>query len=401
MAQVQYKSLGTFEFLVHESRREFYFLEVNPRLQVEHTISEEIAGVDIVRCQLLLAQGYSIEDLGLPDTSVAPRQHAMQWRITAEDVTKNFTLSMGKITACTLPGGPGVRADTHLSTNKPTTVGSSYDSLLAKLIVRAPTFEGARLKAIRALKDTAIHGVTTNVNLLLGIATSSSFENQQCSTRWLEDNLASMIESGQQIEVQGIAAREPYVASSASESALGTTAGLGNSSVLFRKGDAFKMELADVGRANDRSAKKEEYLLRIDRVLANDFPSQLTADMTFSSAGSSKSYAVNFISTTQTSVASSKHRSASPADPTHISLPFPGQFVELLVDEGDEVKENEVLCVVRQMKMELEVRAPYSGVVKWACEVEEGETVNEGLLVCELTPSNEKGRERAASVFKL
>jgi biotin carboxyl carrier protein len=86
---------------------------------------------------------------------------------------------------------------------------------------------------------------------------------------------------------------------------------------------------------------------------------------------------------------------------THIALPFPGQFVELLVDEGDRVREGEVLCVVRQMKMELEVRAPWAGTVKWVCDVEDGETVNEGLLVCELLPEDDRNRRKVVGPFKL
>lgn len=406
MVEIQYSSLGTFEFLVHESKAEYYFLEVNPRLQVEHTISEEIAGTDIVRCQVLLAQGATIDELHLPteDPSTSlPRQHSIQLRITAEDAAKGFTLSMGRVTGFTAPGGPGVRMDTHLSTTKPTTIGSSYDSLLAKLIVCASTFEGARLKAIRALGDTTITGVTTNLDVLTGIASSPDFKQGRCSTRWLETHLDDVIATGKAAQDQGsLTSREPYITSTTNaEPTLSTTAGLGSTGVLFRKGDAFKLELTEAARANDRSAKREDYLLKVDRVLANNFPTQLTADVTFASSSNSQSYAMNITSTTQTSVASSRHRVAAPDNPNHVALPFPGQFVELLVDEGDAVREGEVLCVVRQMKMELEVRAPYAGIVKWACDVEDGETVNEGLLVCELVPSDEKDRRKAASVFKL
>ncbi|KAH7091514.1 pyruvate carboxylase [Paraphoma chrysanthemicola] len=401
-ASVHYTSLGTFEFLVHESRPEYFFLEVNPRLQVEHTISEEIAGVDIVCCQLLLAQGASISSLELPDTTVAPQQQAIQLRITAEDPSKNFTLSMGRISGSSQPGGPGVRFDSHLNSNKPTIVGSSYDSLLAKLIVRASTFEGARQKALRALSDTVITGVTTNLNFLKGVVASPAFAQKQCSTTWLEANFDQIVTGGKEVDARGtIGIRELQLSSNTPEISASNAAGLGASAVLFRKGDAFKMEITEVGRANDRSAQREEFLLRIDRVLMNDFPNQLTADMTFSSASSSQPYAVKFTSTTQSSVASSKHRQASAADPTHIALPFPGQFVELLVDEGDFVKEGEVLCVVRQMKMELELRAPWAGTVKWACDVEEMETVNEGLLICELVPADEQYRRRPAGGFKL
>jgi pyruvate carboxylase len=400
--QIHYTALGTFEFLVHESKPEYYFLEVNPRLQVEHTISEEIAGVDLVRCQLMLAQGISISDLDLPDTSQPPRQHAMQFRITAEDVSRNFTLSMGRIASFSPPSGQGVRFDTHLSTTKPTTVGSSYDSLLAKLVVKSQTYESARMKAVRALGDIVINGITTNTGLLMGIATSPDFSQKRCSTRWLEDQLSGIIQAGETAASKGtLSSREPYLTTSATESTTSATAGLGNAGILFRKGDAFKMELTDSGRANDRSAKREEYLLKVDRVLANDFPKQLTADVTFSTAASSKSYGMNLTSTTQTSVASSRHRYVSPEDQTHIGLPFAGQFVELLVDEGDIVKEGESLCVVKQMKMELVLRAPFAGTVKWVCDVDEGETVNENLLVCELQPADERDRRKSRTPFKL
>jgi pyruvate carboxylase len=402
--KIQYYSLGTFEFLVHESRPEYYFLEVNPRLQVEHTISEEIAGLDIVQCQLRLAQGATIEDLGLPTENQAtsvPRMHAMQLRITAEDVAKGFTLSMGRVTGFQAPGGPGIRVDTHLSSTKPTTVGSSYDSLLAKLIVRSRTPEGVRQKAIRALNDTIVAGVTTNIDVLTGIVTSRDFQQGGCSTSWLESNLNHiMSSSGSQTS---LASKETYITSSTtSESTLATTAGLGTAGHLFRKGDAFKMELTPAGRANDKSAQREEYLLRVDRVLTNNFPNQFTADVSFTTSSASQTYAMNMTSTTQTSVASSRHRMAAADNATHISLPFPGQFVELLVEEGDKVQEGEVLCVVRQMKMELEVRAPWNGTVKWVCDVEDGETVNEGLLVCELVPEdNRNRRKKVVGPFKL
>lgn len=268
--------------------------------------------------------------------------------------------------------------------------------------MRSPTFEGARRKALRALSDTVVAGVATNLSILQGIAASPDFAQKMCSTRWLEDNFDAIVAGGKKSEARGtVGSRESHLSSASTEVAASSTAGLGASGVLFRKGDAFKMEITETARASDRSAQREEFLLRIDRVLMNDFPNQLTADMTFSTASSSQPYSVNFTSTTQTSVASSKHRQATASDPTHISLPFPGKVVELLIDEGDAVKEGEVLMVVSQMKMELEVRAPWAGPVKWVCEVEDSETVKEGLLVCELLPSDEKHRRRAASVFKL
>lgn len=389
---IRYSSLGTFEFLVHESKSEYYFLEINPRLQVEHTITEEISGIDIVRSQILLARGASIGDLKLPSqssSSTPPPIAAMQLRVTSEDAHKDFTLSMGRVTQFQPPTGVGVRVDTHVSTTKPTTVGASFDSLLAKIIVRGPSFEAATAKGLRALNDTTIKGVRTNINVLMGILSHPDFVAQRCSTRWLESRLGDIIGAGDKLEGdKTLALREPYITSSTSDTSQSGAAGLGNTQLLFRKGDTFKLELKDLAAkdksASGKAASVEEFLLRIDRVLTNNFPLQLMADATFQSFSSSKSYGMNLTSTTQTSVASSKHRHADPTNPTHVGLPFPGQFVEMYVDEGDHVAEGELLCVVKQMKMELEVRAPRSGEIKFICEAEEGEQVNEGLLICEL-----------------
>jgi pyruvate carboxylase len=395
-SKIQYSSLGTFEFLVHESRPEFYFLEVNPRLQVEHTITEEISGVDIVRSQLLLARGASIESLDLPSrASLEPPSSkvAIQLRITAEDAEKGFTLSMGRVTQFQQPLGFGVRIDTHLSSTKPTTVGPSYDSLLAKVIVRGPSLEAATLKGLRALSDTTIKGVRTNLNVLMGILSHHDFQAKQCSTRWLEANLQDVVSHGSKLENQGtLSLREPYITSSTADTSSSSTAALGNAALLFRKGEALKMQLKDITSQQksspSASSAGEEYILRFDRILNNNFPSQLTADVTFQSSGFSKAYAMNLTSTTQTSAASSRHRRADPNDKSHVALPFPGQFLEMYVDEGDVVEKSELLCVIRQMKMELEVRAPSAGTVKWVFEAEKGEQVNEGLLLCELVPDH-------------
>lgn len=389
--QIAYSSLGTFEFLVHESKPEYYFLEVNPRLQVEHTITEEISGVDIVRSQLLLARGATIESLNLPSSrtgAAPPSVAAIQLRVTAEDAHKDFTLSMGRITQFQPPTGVGVRVDTHLATAKPTTVGSSFDSLLAKVIVRGSTLEAATAKGLRALNDTTIKGVKTNINVLMGILAHPDFAAQRCSTRWLEAAIEDVIKAGDRLEGnKTFALREPYITSSTSDTSQSGGSSLGNAPLLFRKGDTFKLELKDLSKDKTtagQAANAEEFLLKIDRVLTNNFPLQLMADTTFQSFSSSKSYSMNLTSSTQTSVASSKHRHADPLNQAHVGLPFPGQFVEMYVDEGDHVAEGELLCVVRQMKMELEVRAPRAGRIKWVCEAEEGEQVNEGLLICEL-----------------
>jgi acetyl/propionyl-CoA carboxylase alpha subunit len=296
---------------------------------------------------------------------------------------------MGRITQFQHPLGFGVRIDTHLSSTNPTTVGPSYDSLLAKVIVRGSSLEAATSKGLRALSDTIIKGVRTNMNVLMGILSHQDFQTRRCSTRWLESNLQDVVSSGTKLESLGtLSLRQPYITSTTADTSSSSTAGLGAAALLFRKGEALKMQLTDITSKQKSSASAaaggEEYILRFDRILNNNFPMQLTADVTFQSSGSSKAYALNLTSTTQTSAASSLHRRADPNDKTHVALPFPGQFMEMYVDEGDLVEKGELLCVVRQMKMELEVRAPSAGTVKWVFEAEKGEQVNEGLLLCEL-----------------
>jgi acetyl/propionyl-CoA carboxylase alpha subunit len=262
-----------------------------------------------------------------------------------------------------------VRTDTHLSSTKPTTVGASYDSLLAKVVVRGPSLEAVTRKGLRALSDTTIKDVRTNLNVLMGILSHQDFQAKQCSTRWLEANLQDVISHGTKLESQGtLSLREPYITSSTTDASSGSTAGLGTAALLFRKGEALKMQLTDISTKQKSSTSAastdEEYILRFDRVLNNNFPTQLTADVTFQSSGFSKAYAMNLTSTTQTSAASSRHRRADPNDKSHVALPFPGQFMEMYVEEGDVVAKSELLCVIRQVKMELEVRAPTARLVK-------------------------------------
>src|SRR5450432_730183 len=186
--KVNYLSLGTFEFLVKPSPPEFYFLEVNPRLQVEHTITESICmGIDLVRIQLLISAGRPLSALirNLSDDPRSPPPlHSLQLRVTAEDVSNNWTLSVGKVTSFRFPTGNGIRVDTHMLPPA-TIIKADFDSLLAKIIVTAPTWEAMVSKAKRALADTQIEGVKTSLDALKGILWTDDFAAQACTTQWL------------------------------------------------------------------------------------------------------------------------------------------------------------------------------------------------------------------------
>ncbi|GAM85569.1 hypothetical protein ANO11243_035760 [Dothideomycetidae sp. 11243] len=197
--KINYRSLGTFEFLVNPESRDFYFLEINPRLQVEHTVTESICLIDIVRSQLLIAQGASLDEAELTHINASPEVppplHSVQLRITAEDPAKNWTLSVGKVQSSHFPSGNGVRCDTNIISGIPFAVTPDFDSLLAKLIITASTWPSVLQKARRALEDTRIVGVQTNLPILKAILAHQDFISGQCDTRWLETHQSTLLSS--------------------------------------------------------------------------------------------------------------------------------------------------------------------------------------------------------------
>ncbi|KAI2700486.1 hypothetical protein CBS147332_8097 [Penicillium roqueforti] len=392
-SEIRYQSLGTFEFLVSEQRGEFYFLEVNPRLQVEHTITESISGIDLVQTQLLLAQGYTLRDLGLgaeiDPSHLPPNAFSIQLRLCAEDPSNGFSLSIGKVTRFTVPSGNGIRVDTHVNVSGPAlVVGSNFDNLLAKIIVTAPTWEASVRKAQRVLADSRVDGLKTNISLLRGIVAHSDFMAGKVDTQWLGLNLDAVLQQGEMISktIQGLDG-------SAGPSQQVSQNGLPVSNLLFRKGDAWSITLEPLSK--DSQSDKVSHHLRLSRVLRNEFPTALAAEIEYTTPTSEGaiSYRMQLETTTTAASAlvSSSHRRGDPKNPHHIILPLSGKLIEILVSDGQDVVENQVLAFVKQMKMELEVRSPRSGRVKWVHEMEdEEEDVAEGMLLVELEPNNGK-----------
>ena len=184
LSKLGYQSLGTVEFLMDE-KFNFYFLEMNTRIQVEHPVTEQITGIDLVKLQLRLATG---EKLPFTQGDVKFRGHAIEMRINAEDPEK-FYPSSGKITSLHLPGGPGVRIDYGVYDGF--TVTPHYDSLLGKLIVHAETREEAIARAQAALSELIIQGIHTNVPLHLRVLASPEFVECKTYTKFLDNLLKS------------------------------------------------------------------------------------------------------------------------------------------------------------------------------------------------------------------
>ena len=178
---VGYCGLATFEFL-RDSRGDFYFLEVNPRVQVEHTVTEMITGTDLVSMGIRVASGESIK---LIQDDIQIRGHAIQVRLNAENPV-TLSPSPGKLWECHWPGGPGVRIDTHAHTGYD--MPASFDSLLAKLIVWAPTRDESISKLIAALHEIKLLGVDTLIPLHLAILSENDFRKRDITIHYLEEH---------------------------------------------------------------------------------------------------------------------------------------------------------------------------------------------------------------------
>ena len=179
-----YYSAGTVEFIV-DQQDNFYFIEVNARIQVEHPVSEMVTGIDLLKAQIRVAAG---EKLDLTQADIKPRGHAIECRINAEDPDANFRPCPGRIDRIIAPGGFGVRWDSHATTGY--VVPPYYDSLVGKLIVHQPTRKDAIDTMIRALKELRIEGIKTTVPLHLRVLSNTAFHEAGIDTTFVERMLA-------------------------------------------------------------------------------------------------------------------------------------------------------------------------------------------------------------------
>ncbi len=178
---VGYNSAGTLEFLYDEKAKKFYFMEMNTRIQVEHTVSEEVTGIDLVKEQILVAAG---RKLSFTQDDVKVRYHAIEFRVNAEDPYKNFTPSPGKVEAVHFPGGPGIRIDSHVYSG--CTISPYYDSMIAKIIARGSTREEALQRLHRALEEFTINGPHTTVPVGMALLMDNRFRRGEYNTAFLE-----------------------------------------------------------------------------------------------------------------------------------------------------------------------------------------------------------------------
>jgi acetyl-CoA carboxylase biotin carboxylase subunit len=233
----RYVNAGTVEFLV-DAHLNFYFLEVNTRLQVEHPVTEQVTGLDLVKLQIAIAAGHR---LPFAWETLTPRGHAMEVRLYAEDPDNNFFPSPGKILSRTVPSGPGIRLDEGIYEGW--TVPNEYDPLLGKLIAWGNSREEAIARLRRALQEYTVTGIKTNVALFRRILTEPDFLRSELHTTWLDELL-----------------RRPRLASNASSSELDAVA---VAAAMWQATQESKTETGDSAEASRwKSAGRQEQLDR-------------------------------------------------------------------------------------------------------------------------------------------
>ena len=186
----RYDNAGTVEFLVNTETNTFFFIEVNPRIQVEHTVTEVVTGIDLIKSQILIAQGVPLSDpeIALPSQdAVRVLGYAIQCRVTTEDAANKFTPDYGRITHYRSPGGLGLRLDGGTAITGGI-VTPFYDSMLVKVTASGTRFVDAARRMERALQEFRIRGVKTNIPFLVNVVTHPEFLEGQCTTRFIDDS---------------------------------------------------------------------------------------------------------------------------------------------------------------------------------------------------------------------
>ena len=331
---VRYDSLGTFEFLLDADARhddaEFAFIEANPRLQVEHTVTEEVTGIDLVKLQLQLAGGSTLSDLGVRQADIPkPRGFAIQMRINMESMSADGTAkpSGGTLTAFEAPSGPGVRVDSFAYAGY--TTNPNFDSLLAKLIAHSPAadFGAAVTRAYRALSEFRIEGVATNIGFLQSLLRHPDFAANRLYTRFVEEHIAELVAAANSTH------RQLFFADAV--------------------GAAKPSRRAEPKRA---PGAKQLAGTKIDSI-------DPLAVLSHGKSAVNSTPSAATVAAAETDAAA-HHEITGPENTIAVSAPMQGTIVSIDVHEGELVRKGQQLFVMEAMKMEHVIRAHTSGIVR-------------------------------------
>jgi acetyl/propionyl-CoA carboxylase alpha subunit len=384
--QVGYVNAGTVEFLV--AGDEYFFLEMNTRLQVEHPVTEMVTGIDLVALQLQVAQGHPLP-LGQDDVRL--RGHAMEARVYAEDPYAGFLPQAGLASTVVWPAN--ARVDAALESGQ--VVGTSYDPMLGKIIVHGATREAARSQLLQALDDTAVLGLTTNVGFLRQLVASEAFRDCRIDTGWLDQHLDGFTRE-QPPEALCIAAWHLAHVSSAADPAhpfgvgdgwrLGAAPapvpvelGTGQGTAVVTVDRAEGVVHTDENRWQVRPVAGQPGLLRleIDGVIHEAHVEVDAHTVTVGYLGQPHVF------TRPDAFGPASEHVLSDGS---VAAPMPGTLLAVSAEVGAQVESGQTLGVMEAMKMELALKAPFGGVVREvAATVGEQVALGHTLFVVERT----------------
>ncbi len=316
-----YHGAGTVEYLVGQDGT-ISFLEVNTRLQVEHPVSEETAGIDLVRAQFHIAAGAALDLSADPE----PRGHSIEFRINGEDPGRNFLPAPGTVTALTWPSGPGVRVDAGVVAGS--AIGGNFDSLLAKIIVTGATRAEALERARRVLDETVIEGIATVLPFHRAVVRDPAFTDEPFTvhTRWIETEWAAGV--------------EPFTAAAPDAA----------------EAEERETVVVEVG------GKRLEVRLPQKFLAGTPQPAARRPAARRSGGGAA---------------------SASATAASALTAPMQGTIVKVAVSDGDTVSKGDVVVVVEAMKMEQPLQAHRDGTVS-GLSAEVGAAVTAGAVICQI-----------------
>jgi len=343
----RYVNAGTVEFIYQDG--EFYFLEMNTRIQVEHPVTELVTGLDLVGLQLLVAGG---SRLPFAQDDICWQGHAIEARVNAEDPSGGrFTPSPGLITRLRPGGGPWVRTDAGYEAGD--AVSQHYDNLLAKVVAWGPDRESARRRLLRALAETEVEGVATTIPAHLAVLAHDDFVRVEHSTTWL----------AQRVDLNGLGRGEQ------GQRGAGAAGGAGASAWREAEGRR-SLEVEVNGR-----------LYEVGVWLPPDYVA-LSGGADRNRAGEAGAPAVGPAPSTAAAPEVGRHPGAEAAT---ITVPMQGTVVKVLVQVGDNVEQGQTICVLEAMKMENNIVAELAGTVI-AVKVAPGASVGAGDVVAVLGP---------------
>ena len=333
---VDYVGVGTVEFLL-EPDGNIWFLEVNPRLQVEHPVSEEVTGIDLVREQIRIAQGLALT------TPPEPRGHSFEFRVTSEDPSKDLTPTAGRLDEVHWPLGPGIRLE--LGIDQGDSVQTAFDSMIAKIIVTGADREQALARSRRALAEFSVQGVATPVPVYQDIINDPDFcgvGGFNVSTRWFETTFM------------------PH------------------------------HDYSDLATPDEASATadlpRQTYIIELD---GRRVSLTLPAGMFNAPAAHAPRPSQPLRSTPRRTSATATHSGPHQGAPGDIVAPMQAIVVALPVAEGDRVEEGQLVAVLEAMKMEKPLLAPRAGTVT-SLAIAQGDTVTAGTRIAHIATEEAK-----------